>query len=398
MDKNIIFSHREEKDEKKLIFAFCYFVAFETIDGLINRLLNVAIWDSLLTKGIFYGSMALGLWVVLKRFQPAMLALPALIAALFLTSYLLFPYNRPYLIELLPKFFLQGTIPMILITFAIRDWDRLYAALRPTAMVVIVCAVIYLPIKSAGTIEIGYMGFSYQIMFSVVYMVFLSMREKRLVNIVFAVAGLVCIVALGARGPLVGVLFGVAVYILSNFKISSGGIVATLGALITGTIIWTQFNNILLAAESLMSRYGIYSRTISYMLQEEFFNSTGRVGYWKISLLALKNKLLFGYGLVGDRFVLSTTAEKDIYAHNIFIEILLQFGIFFGGLMIFLILCLLFKSITSKQKDGLYYIGLISICSTGFFQLLVSASYFSQPMFFIMLILCYKVSTKKNAT
>lgn len=396
MNTDTSITHREDKDEKKLIFAFCYFVAFETVDGLINRLLNVAIWDSLFTKGLLYGSMALGVWVALKRFKPAMLTLPALITVFFLASYFFFPYNHTFLIGIIPQFFLLGTVPMIFITSAIKDWNRLYLALRPTAMVVIICAVIYLPIKAAGIVQLEYLSFSYQIMFSVIFMMFLSMREKGLVNIAFTVAGVFCIVALGGRGPLVGVLLGVAVYVLANFKISTGGIIATLFALIAGTVIWSQFNNVLLATESLLSRYGIYSRTIRSMLQEEFFVSSGRVGRWNVSLMAIKNQWFFGYGMGGDRFVLGSAGEGDRYAHNIFVEMVMQYGVFLGGLMLVLILYLIFKNITAKQKDGLFFIGLVSIFSTGFFGLNFSGSYLHTPMFFIMLVLCYKISKQKN--
>lgn len=396
MSKNIEQSYREEKDEKKLIFAFCVFVAYNTVDGFINRLMNIAIWDSLFTKGLLYGSMAFGLWVVLKRFKPTMLLLPGLIFALFAVSYIFFPYNRLFLTEFFTQLFLLGTIPMIMITAAIKDWDRLYASLKPAAMIVIICAVLYLPIRSRGQVAIGYMGFSYQIMFSVVYMTILSLREKGVVNIVFAVAGGFSILALGARGPLVGLLFSVVIYMLANFKVNAKSVMATLSALFAGILLWAKFSDILFMAENLMSRIGISSRTLTYIIQEDFFNSTGRTEFWRITIQAINNRLLFGYGMGGDRYVLYQMYGKGRYAHNVFLELLVQYGVFLGGLFVLTILYFVIKNIISKQRDGLFYIGLISICSTGLFQLFFSKSYMLEPMFFIMLILCYKINKRER--
>jgi len=116
---------------------------------------------------------------------------------------------------------------------------------------------------------------------------------------------------------------------------------------------------------------------------------SGRDRIYKYIFKEILNAPFLGLGLAADRRILTENA----YTHNIFIEILLNFGLFIGGFINILLLYLTVKSIFIK--DVKKYSMIIIWMSIGFVHFLVSSSYLIDFRFWIFLGLCLKCLSKK---
>lgn len=87
---------------------------------------------------------------------------------------------------------------------------------------------------------------------------------------------------------------------------------------------------------------------------------------------------MFGIGIGGDRYILN-----GAYSHNIFIEIIANFGIFIGGIIIILIFICIIKALLQKNSLN-YSIIAIWLC-IGFVHFMVSNSYIVDMRFWIFL-------------
>ena len=96
------------------------------------------------------------------------------------------------------------------------------------------------------------------------------------------------------------------------------------------------------------------------------------------------------YGAFGDRYYLPSYYP---YAHNLFFEIMLTFGKFFGSIIfITLIYSFLKTFIENKEFEGLLVIatGSFSIC-----RLMFSTSFWTEPYFWAFIALLYNCRYKR---
>ena len=88
---------------------------------------------------------------------------------------------------------------------------------------------------------------------------------------------------------------------------------------------------------------GINSRTLSWMIgMDTDLDSSGRDVLYTLAI----NKIIenpLGYGLFGDNILLG------YYVHNLFLELLLNFGIIFGGLIVIFIIYGFIKSVINTK-------------------------------------------------
>ena len=106
------------------------------------------------------------------------------------------------------------------------------------------------------------------------------------------------------------------------------------------------------------------------------------------------NASFLGYGVYGDRVLLEGTI--DSYAHNLFLEWIIEYGLLFGGLMTLGYGWLVGRSVFLAKN--VYYSFFIVFLPTGLIQLLLSGSYLQQhPAFYIFLGLLIRMNFKRNS-
>lgn len=126
-------------------------------------------------------------------------------------------------------------------------------------------------------------------------------------------------------------------------------------------------------SDILMS-HGLNSRFIDSIKNFATFEelSNGRSRIWETAISLIKTGPFYGYGVYGERNAIYNIGMKWGYSHNIFLEILVDFGWLFGSIIIvvlFFYLVLFFKS--SKDK---YEKLLVIIFLTIGFELVLSNS------------------------
>lgn len=140
------------------------------------------------------------------------------------------------------------------------------------------------------------------------------------------------------------------------------------------------------------------SRTLTLLSAGNLISDTGRFAIYLESIRLINEAPLAFRGILSDRVLIASKLgiidqAFGSYAHNIFLEIFVQFGIVFGGILLIWLLFLLIKSnlIVSKSKD-LYLKIIFSIIVGGScVQFLFSGSYVSSPMFWVALGLIFSI-------
>lgn len=133
-------------------------------------------------------------------------------------------------------------------------------------------------------------------------------------------------------------------------------------------------------------KIGIRSRSIHLFLRDEVHLS-GRDQIYNLVLKEIHENPIMGIGIAGDRRIIGTG-----YAHNIFIEILGNFGLIVGRILIVVLLVLIVKSLFRRDKQ---YTNLVVIwLSLGFFHLMISGTYLTNIKFWILLGLLFNKMNK----
>ena len=129
------------------------------------------------------------------------------------------------------------------------------------------------------------------------------------------------------------------------------------------------------------------SYILQNLLNNEIFSSDSRMVIYENSFREIKNMGLNLYGLFGDRVVMEKydlLGGPAIYVHNIFLELLLQFGIIIGSFISFILVIIVCKSLLKplNRTDGLISAFFFSLI---FLRLLVSGSYIIEGQFVLYL-------------
>ena len=148
------------------------------------------------------------------------------------------------------------------------------------------------------------------------------------------------------------------------------------------------WNDILYYMRGVLDKFDINSRTIASMFSDSFFSSLSRKAIYQYLFELIKENALLGIGLCGDRYYMPFVFRSNNieYAHNLFIEIVLDYGLILGSIIIIYILKQIFSGFFFNKKidyEDKCFIAILFAIS--FVQLLVSRSYLSEISFFILL-------------
>lgn len=307
---------------------------------------------------------------------------------IFLFHFLIFPENRSNIISMIfPVFFMS--LPSFVYTLAIEDMSILKKYMIKASYIIFVIG-IYIGIQiltGAPTIQSTYsMSLSYYLLFPTIIFIDIFIEELSLGHLLIAVISLVIILLLGSRGAIAGL----AAFILLK-SIKSGKSVRS--KIITSIIIFLFLVVVIYHKEIaeklyyIFITYNIESRTLRLFAQDNLHLSSRDIIVINILNLIKKNPIL-GFGIAGDRSAISP------YAHNIVLEIVGNFGVIVGGLLLLTLFILILKGLLKKNKDE--YDMVIMWLSLGFIHLLVSGSYLIDIKFWIFLGILINLSVKNK--
>lgn len=174
----------------------------------------------------------------------------------------------------------------------------------------------------------------------------------------------------GSRGALLYILlFFILYYGLKKHSYTRMSVIFLGTSSIIAAFVLININRIL----RFLSIKGIYIRNIDFLTNGNFLDENGRT---RIYLEYLQ--LVFKDWPITFRIVDMKNYDTN-YPHNIFIEILYNYGYFLGFVLITLFLVVLIKKFFSSKGVDLKI--LVAMLSAGFFPLLTSFTYFEWPLF-----------------
>lgn len=399
MDSSITYNskiiEKENVGDKKISIAIMSSFVILTIQFLILIYFNLTGTDTahaiqLTSKGLVGLFYLLALPTVLKRNKIKFIGVYFIAIFVFILNYVLFNENWIYLETIIfPLFF--TCLPSFIYAYSINDWDILMKVMKKTAKITFVVGTLIGILVFTGNASVGAYSMSlsyYMLLPAIIYMNEFMEKTSFKSGVALLISFLV-ILSLGSRGAIMCIgVFAILKFPKSLRNVTYTKIVVYLvifSIIVTGLIF---LNEILRHIYNFLLGYGIRSRSI-WLFLEGSIHLSGRDRIYNNVFREILNNPFLGIGLAGDRLVMGGS-----YAHNIFIEILANFGIIIG---VFVVVALLYITIKPLFiKDTKAYNMVIIWLSIGFISLFVSGSYLADFKFWIMLGLSFKGLCLKN--
>lgn len=267
-----------------------------------------------------------------------------------------FPDNERYVRYEGLRFLLPLIIPSAVCISTVEDVDVLRKSLYIMAWSGAVLAFYYMLSYFEGAFYIDSydMSFSYGCLLPMIVLY----SKKKMLPFLASLFLFLSVMAIGSRGSAAVFI----AYIIVDFFVSKRKgrwVVLVLGVLFVAVLpVFVDF----------LSSVGLQSRTLTMLNEGEISSDSGREVIYRVCLNAIRDHLLFGVGLFGDRVLL-----EGSYCHNFFIEVLLDFGVLLGLAIILVLIWLFLNSLrVTKVKNR----DLLMIFTFGsFLPYMVSGSY-----------------------
>lgn len=238
------------------------------------------------------------------------------------------------------------------------------------------------------------LSFGYAIAFPTMIFLFKFIRDKKIYDLVLFILGLFCVLTQGNRGSLLIIIIYIFLYYLKIFRNSNKKLFKISLLILVLLLVYFYMESILNFLLNLFNDYGYQSRNIEKIINGSFTSSNGRDFIWGEVLNTIKKIWPMGLGTFGDRPIVAPIHIAG-YSHNIFLELLVSYGII-GMLLILIIFSKLIYMIFFCNDDDWYYLYIIMLsCSA---QLLLSQSFWYIWQFWATVAISLNYIKKKKST
>lgn len=380
----------EDKKQKWICIAIGLFICFPSLNSAIGSIIKFVFGTQLklgtyAIYAIYYFVMLYVLYKNIRRISASTLVITVFMFIAFMlsitqnaaiqyvwTSFGDIMGNPTYL------FLFYGFLGLYLAQY-LRDMDLLCSYLDKFALTTIVLALVQYLIARQSDLSPQYMVFSYNLLFPTAYFSLRCMSHFDIKRLIGTVIGVGLILIAGCRGALVCYLSAILLYVIfsgSVFNIRKA--VSILLLLLTIVVTGIFWNEILAVAIKLLESMNIDSRTLTMMSNQSFYDDSGRSA---IQETIMDNISLLPKGLYYDRVV-----ANGSYAHNLFLELAIQYGILLGGTIIVWLCYRVVRGVFAVSKDSTASIVLYSLIASGLMRLMFSGSYLlNEPGFWLLI-------------
>lgn len=327
-----------------------------------------------------------------------------LVMSFFLgVTYVFFPLNQVVIDSILIDVF-KYTLLAFLISIA--SSAVLHDSMKKGAYCIFFCN-LFEPITLFVTGEHnGYMVYGMRVMLATILLGFYYFEERKRSHLLTMVFSMVLILLYGNRSALIISLLCFIIQFLFRGSAANRlihtiqtGLVVVLGIILLSPEIISVLSNFLM-------KIGVSSRTLLILQSgiDDFMNNNGRSIIWENSIQAIIEKPWIGYGIGGDRNlnllgINYMYEETGIYAHNMFLEILLNFGIVLGTLFLMFLFVSCIKVLFGKVENEVKRLFSVIFIAT-FCKLMFSSTIWSEMNTYLCLGLvlnyCLKNKWEKN--
>lgn len=228
------------------------------------------------------------------------------------------------------------------------------------------------------------LGIGYNVIFITCILLCSYLEKRRIVDLIAMVYSLFLVLGNGSRGALICFLLCVVLLVASKSK-KKWTWKQKLGILVMFLLIIiavNDFNAITIMIGRGLNRLGIQSRTITFMLTGTLTDDNGRNQITMYAVEAIMAGGIIGLGAFGDRPFIAPHFWWG-YSHNIILEMVCDFGIIIGSILL-LLLAIKLRRIWLAPKGNAYryiFIALLSACG----KLIISDTFWGYPQFWALL-------------
>ena len=334
--------------------------------------------NSIMTGLIYIGVLIYSLFRIRRQITGIDLYILGAIYAFITLNILLFPSTVEYYQTVVMYMSMIFYVPVgCFVVRHIKNWNNLFDEIKPFAIGGVLMGIYIVFIGDIGFDEeyFNYMEFSYSILPFVAALYVIARRErtwKFLWFILFAF-GTLCMVIYGARATILFLLLFIAFFEFLNGT-SKSKIYVLVGFILVIAIIAIFFDNILLYLSGIDALKN--SRLIVKAVAGQLSDGGDRDILIEDSIKRICSMDLEIPGIFGDRAYI-----RGIYPHNIILEILMQFGIFLGSMILLFMLYVIYIDVIRTE------FGLVSVylCCVLFGRFLFSGSYIQDGSFWLWL-------------
>lgn len=323
--------------------------------------------------------MVVAIIIAFRRKPTLFFVVYSIVFSLLLLTIALYPENAEYVRLQGTRFLLPVVLPSALCLVCVKDFEIVTKTINVVSWIC-ACLGIVLAVTYFGGVwsHQGYnMSLSYGLLFPIVFLI----SQRRITNYLISFLLLVFVLAVGSRGALFCFVVFMFFYFLQLRRRSWWSFILLFIVL----FLYLNISYIDLWFQSL----GISSRTINMYNDDVIVDDTGRSSIQSYFIAQLLQHPFFGIGLFGDR-----TVPNIAYCHNMFLEILLNFGFIVGGAII--IWLIIFATKGYLRCDDTNKTLLIGCICVFLLPLMFSGSYlidYSSGVFIGILFLLHKHTT-----
>lgn len=292
--------------------------------------------------------LSIAIFVCFKR-NPRIFITTYPVVLLFLAfQSLIFPENISEIWSSTTRFLLPIIIPSTLCLISMRGHiiEKVEYILYKISWIIVIMMLFFVyRFISGRTVLFNYnMGLAYALLLPAITLY----KNKGWCSSLASLFLLVCILIFGSRGP----LLVAALYIIyDKIQVSKRNLVILI-------FLFIVLISLLPLAAELLENFGISSRTLSFLLSGNIIAAEGRDEIYGQVQRLISNNLLFGVGIFGDR------VHLDELCHNVILEVIVNYGIVIGVLLICSVFFLLLKiyihlDSENKNKFVKYFIAMI---------------------------------------
>ncbi len=216
------------------------------------------------------------------------------------------------------------------------------------------------------------LDYGYNVVFFVLIFLYLAIRYKKKTDIIGCAAGIAMVLLGGSRGALVCIGFFLAVYVLIRIMESRNRnflLLLTVIAILLAIVLYVP---LLTLAAGLLSKMGLSSRSLYKLIDGTISDANGRSAIWAAAIRMIKTKPILGYGAMGTRRIIRKYHIVG-YPHQLFLELLAEYGVFIGGAVIAVIVGGSIRILRMRDIGEWRYVYLIFLSNA--MQLMLSYTY-----------------------
>lgn len=260
--------------------------------------------------------------------------------------------------------------------------------------------ILYLYVFGMGVDEKGNevieaMGAAYSFLPFVCILFWNAFEREGVVHWIVASLAVFILLSLGTRGPIVCLVFFVAFYLVM-FKQFRHNVLSKGLIILSAIIVYFYSIEIAMFYSVISEQFGLSTRVFDSIIggqMTDIQESNGRDFIWGVTIERLReNRIWLDFHLYADRLY---NPQGHQYVHNLELELLCDFGIIGGGVLILLLALLIiraFKSVWKTEAVGL----LLVFFSSSIMQLQFSESFLSTSVFWLFLGMCIAMVRDRN--